>query len=52
MSIILEPGHIEVAESEFIGRHPDTLSSCLAADLVYIIAAATPYKKFTVGKKF
>jgi len=39
MSIILTPGHIEIAESEFIGRHPDTLSTCLAAELVYSIAA-------------
>src|SRR3989338_3180448 len=39
MSIILTPGHIEIAESEFIGRNPDTLSTCLAAELVYSIAA-------------
>lgn len=39
MSVILTPGHVEIAESEFIGRHPDTLSSCLAAELVYSIAA-------------
>ena len=38
MSIILTPGHVEIAESEFIGRHPDTLSTCLAAELVYSIA--------------
>lgn len=38
MSIILTPGHIEIAESEFIGRHPDTLSTCLAAELIYSIA--------------
>src|SRR3989338_8490326 len=44
MSIIITPGHIEVAESEFIGRHPDTLSTCLVADLVYSIAAATHTK--------
>ena len=44
MSIILTPGHIEVAESEFIGRHPDTLSTCLVADLVDSIAAATHTK--------
>ena len=44
MSIILTPGHIEVAESEFVGRHPDTLSTCLVADLVNSIAAATHTK--------
>jgi S-adenosylmethionine synthetase len=44
MSIILTPGHIEVAESEFVGRHPDTLSTCLVADLVNSIAAAVHTK--------
>ena len=39
MSIILTPGHVEIAESEFLGRHPDTLSTCLAAELIYSIAA-------------
>lgn len=52
MSIILTPGHIEVAESEFIGRHPDTLSTCLAADLVLSIAAATHTKNSGFVRNF
>ena len=56
MSIVLRPGHVEIAESEFIGRHPDTLSTCLAAELIYHIAAQVHVKNsgllrdFTEGK--
>ncbi len=56
MSIILTPGHIEIAESEFIGRHPDTLSTCLAAELIYSIATQIHVQNsgllrdFTTGK--
>lgn len=52
MSIILTPGHIEVAESEFIGRHPDTLSTCLAAELVYSIAAQVHAQKSGLLRNF
>jgi len=56
MSIILTLGNVEIAESEFIGRHPDTLSTCLAAELVYSIAAQVHVQNsgflrdFTKGK--
>jgi hypothetical protein len=38
MSIIISDSHREIAESEFIGRHPDTFSSQLAARLTLALA--------------
>lgn len=46
MSIIITPGHTEITESEFIGRHPDTFSTVLAAATVKEIAGLTDLSHF------
>tara|TARA_Y100000310_G_C20627736_1_gene786904 strand:+ start:387 stop:1604 length:1218 start_codon:yes stop_codon:yes gene_type:complete len=38
MSIIIEPGHLQTAEVEFAGKHPDIFSTYLAASLVERLA--------------
>ena len=46
MSIIIENNHIETAEVEFSGRHPDIFSSYLAAELVKELSSLSDKKGY------